>query len=77
MSIDTKQLSERSQVKALQTNKAALERKLQRLNEENRAAEKRLLDERHQLAQLTDECKEMRTEIRAIDAAIAQHEDSE
>lgn len=77
MSVDTRQLSERSQVKALQTNKAALERKLQRLNDENRTAEKRLLDERHQLAQLADECNQMRTEMRAIEVTIAKQEDKE
>lgn len=71
MSIDTKQLSERSQVKALLANKLALERKLQKLQEENRIAEKRVNEERHSLTKLTDVNSGMRADIRAIETAIA------
>lgn len=64
-------------MKALQTNKVALERKLHKLHDENRIAETRLQEEKHGLAQLMDEGKAMRAEIRSIAAAIGQKEDKE
>lgn len=75
MSIDTKQLSERSQVKSLQTNKTALERKLHKLHSETRAVELTLQEEKLALGQTLDETKSWRTEMRAIETAIAGNED--
>lgn len=66
MSIDTKQLSERSQVKMLQSTKASLERKLKKIQEENHSLEKRLADEKYQMEKIAAECKELKGEIRAL-----------
>lgn len=67
MSIDTKRLSEHSQVKALTTNKHALERKVLKIQEDNRALEKRLAEEKHLLEKQIIESKEIKTEIRNLD----------
>lgn len=75
MSIDTKQLSERNQLKALQTTKQALERKLISIQENNRALEKRLTEEKHGVEQLAAEAKATRADIRQIDAAIEKKDD--
>lgn len=75
MSIDTKQLSERSQIKALQTNKTALERKLHKLHDETRSVELRLQEEKQAVGQLLDETQSWRTEMRAIETANASMED--
>lgn len=66
LSIDTKQLSERSQVKALQNAKAALERKLKKIQDDNRGLDKRLADEKHVVEKMQTEGKELRAEIRAL-----------
>lgn len=75
MSIDTKQLSARSQLKALQTNKQALERKLIKVQEVNRTLEKQLADEKYCIDKLTTDAKEIRAEMRQIDSIIEQNED--
>lgn len=78
MSIDdTRQLSERARLKALAAHKAALERQLQRLHDENRGAEQRVAAERHELVQLQAECAQLRNDVRAIDEAIAANQDTE
>lgn len=66
LSIDTKQLSERSQVKALQSTKASLERKLKKIQNDNRGLDKRLADEQNALDKILTEGKELRGEIRAL-----------
>lgn len=67
LAIDTKQLSERSQVKALQSSKAALERKLQKVQDDNRTLEKRLSEERHAVDKMVAESKEIKSDIRNLD----------
>lgn len=74
MSIDTKQLSERNQLKLLQATKQALERKLAQVVDTNRGLEKRVADEKHALDQLTGEAKAVRAEIRQIDALIEKED---
>lgn len=74
MSIDTKQLSERNQLKILQATKQALERKLAKVLETNRILEKRVADEKHGLDLLTNEAKSVRAEIRQIDALIEKED---
>ncbi|KAJ6641760.1 Coiled-coil domain-containing protein 93, partial [Pseudolycoriella hygida] len=68
MSSDVKQLSERSKIKNLETTKAGMERKLQNMQEENRAMEKRFADEKHSVDLLTAEGKEIRAEIRSLES---------
>lgn len=67
LAIDTKQLSERSQVKALQSTKAALERKLQKVQDDNRTLEKRLTEDRHAVDKMVAESKEIKSDIRNLD----------
>lgn len=67
MSIDTKQLSEHSQIKALTTNKQALERKVLKIQEDNRALDKRIAEEKHLLDKQIIESKEIKAEIRNLD----------
>lgn len=68
MSVDVKQLSERSQIKTLETTKLALERKLQKIQEENRAMEKRFAEEKHSVDLKTAEGKEIKAEIRSFES---------
>lgn len=68
MSADVKQLSARSQIKNLETTKLALERKLQKIQEDNRAMEKRLADEKHSVDLLISEGKDIRAEIRSFES---------
>lgn len=74
MSIDSKQLSARNQLKILQTTKQALERKLAQVAETNRGLEKRVADEKHGVDQLHNEIKVVRGEIRQIDALIEKED---
>lgn len=74
MSIDTRQLSERNQLKVLQSTKQALERKLTTVLDTNRSLEKRVADETRGVDQLNSEAKAMRAEIRQIDALIAKED---
>ncbi|KAG4076761.1 hypothetical protein HA402_009107 [Bradysia odoriphaga] len=67
MSADVKQLSERSQIKNLETTKLALERKLQKIQEDNRAMEKRLAEEKHSVDLLISEGKDIKAEIRSFE----------
>lgn len=67
MSVDTKQLSERSQVKSLETTKVALERKLHKIVDDNRGMEKRYAEEKHAVDMLTAEGKEIKAEIRSFE----------
>lgn len=68
MSADVKQLSERSQIKSLETTKLALERKLQKIQEDNRAMEKRLAEEKHSVDLIVSEGKDIKSEIRAFES---------
>lgn len=68
MSVDVKQLSERSQIKTLETTKLALERKLQKIQEENRAMEKRFAEEKHSVDLKIAEGKEIKAEIRSFES---------
>lgn len=67
MSVDVKQLSERSQVKNLETTKLALERKLQKIQEDNRAMEKRYAEEKHSVDMIMAEGKDIKAEIRSFE----------
>lgn len=53
-------------MKALQNAKAALERKLKKIQDDNRGLDKRLADEKHVLDKMVTESKELRAEIRAL-----------
>ena len=75
MSIDTKQLSERSQIKTLQATKAALERNLQKIQESNRLLEKRLQDEKHVIEKITTEAKEIKAEIKNFEKNDVQQDE--
>ncbi len=68
MSADVKQLSERSQIKNLETTKLALERKLQKIQEDNRAMEKRLAEEKHSVDLMISEGKDIKAEIRSFES---------
>lgn len=68
MNVDTKLLSEQSQIKTLQATKAALEKKLQKIQDDNRTFEKRLIEEQRQIDRLADESKEIKSEIRRLDS---------
>lgn len=74
MAIDSKQLSERNQLKILQTTKQALERKLTNVLESNRTLEKRIAGEKHEIDQLANEAKALRAEIRQIDESIEKED---
>ena len=67
MSADVKQLSERSQIKNLETTKLALERKLQKIQEDNRAIEKRFAEEKHSVDVIIAEGKDLKAEIRSFE----------
>lgn len=67
MSADVKQLSERSQIKNLETTKLALERKLQKIQEDNRAIEKRFAEEKHSVDLIIAEGKDLKAEIRSFE----------
>lgn len=68
MSADVKQLSERSQIKSLETTKLALERKLQKIQEDNRAMEKRYADEKHATDSIISEGKDLKAQIRSFES---------
>lgn len=68
MSADVKQLSERSQIKTLETTKLALERKLQKIQEDNRTMEKRLAEEKHSVDLIISEGKDIKAEIRSFES---------
>lgn len=68
MSADVKQLSERSQIKNLETTKLALERKLQKIQDDNRAMEKRFADEKHSVDLILAEGKDLKAEIRSFES---------
>lgn len=70
LAIDTKLLSERSQVKVLHARKQALERKLTKVQDDNRALDKRLADERHTVDKLIADAKEIRSELKKLDHKI-------
>lgn len=75
MSIDTKQLSEHSQIKTLLTTKAALEKKLQKILDDNRSLEKNLIEERNVIEKLIEESEEIKSDIRKFDAIQVKDED--
>lgn len=77
MSIDTKQLSEQSQVKNLLATKAVLEKKLQKIQEDNRNLERTLNEERNLIDKLQAESEEIREEIRKFDDAQVKAADQE
>lgn len=68
MSVDVKQLSERSQIKNLETTKLALERKLQKIQEDNRAMEKRFAEEKRAVDLIVAEGKDIKAEIRSFES---------
>lgn len=66
LSSDTKQLSEQSLIKALQSKKASLERKFKKIQDDNRALDKRFVDEKHALEKVITESKELHAELRTL-----------
>lgn len=77
MSIDTKQLSEQSQIKTLLATKAILERKLQKVQENNRQLEHTLQDDRKTTDQIVAESEEIKADIEKYDATEIQFTDKE
>lgn len=67
MSVDVKQLSERSQIKNLESKKLVLERKLQKIQDDNRAMEKRYAEEKHSVDAILSEGKDIKAEIRSFE----------
>lgn len=68
MSIDTKQLSEQNTIKTLLATKSILEKKLQKVQEENRCLEANLKEERQHLNKIDSEVDAIKDEIRQLDA---------
>lgn len=77
MSIDTKQLSEQSQIKTLLATKAILERKLQKIQDENRNFERTLNEERNLIDKLVAESEGIKEDIRKYDAIQIKADDKE
>lgn len=77
MSIDTKQLSEQSQIKTLLATKTILEKKLQKIQENNRHLERTLQDERNAIDQLVAESEEIKADIEKYDATEIKFKDKE
>lgn len=68
MSIDTKQLSEQNTIKTLSATKTVLDKKLQKVQEENRNLEANLKDELQNLKKIESEVDAIKDEIRQLDA---------
>lgn len=68
MSIDTKQLSEQNTIKTLLSTKTILDKKLQKVQEENRSLEANLKEERQNLNKIDSEVDAIKDEIRQLDA---------
>lgn len=68
MSIDTKQLSEQNTIKTLLATKSILDKKLQKVQEENRCLEVNLKEERQNLDKIDSEVDAIKDEIRQLDA---------
>lgn len=75
MSIDTKQLSEQSQIKTLLATKTILEKKLHKIQENNRLLEHTIKDERDSVEQLTNEIKGIKADIENFDATEIKFKD--
>ena len=68
MSIDTKQLSEQNTIKTLLATKSILDKKLQKVQEENRCLEANLKEERQNLDKIDSEVDAIKDQIRQLDA---------
>ncbi|XP_055321348.1 coiled-coil domain-containing protein 93 isoform X2 [Sitodiplosis mosellana] len=68
MSIDTKQLSEQNTIKTLLATKTILDKKLQKVQEENRNLEANLREEEQNLNKLDSDVDAIKDEIRQLDA---------
>lgn len=68
MSIDTKQLSEQNTIKTLLATKTILDKKLQKVQEENRSLEANLKEERQNLDKIDSEVDAIKDDIRQLDA---------
>lgn len=68
MSIDTKQLSEQNTIKTLLATKTILDKKLQKVQEENRSLEANLKEEQQNLDKIDGEVDAIKDDIRQLDA---------
>lgn len=68
MSIDTKQLSEQNTIKTLLATKTMLDKKLQKVQEENRNLEANLKEEQQNLDKLDTDVDTIKDEIRQLDS---------
>lgn len=77
MSIDAKQLSERTQINALLATKTALEKKLQKIQDENRDLSAALHEEQKVLDDIRGEAEKIREEIGQFEVAQSKAKDKE
>lgn len=75
MLFDTKQLSEQGKVKTLLAAKAALEKKLLKIQEDNRVMERTLNEEKQTIEQIVGESEEIKAEITKFDSIVIKDED--
>lgn len=77
MSIDAKQLSERTQINALLATKNALEKKLQKIQDENRDLSAALNEEQKILDDIRGEAERIREEICQFEVAQSKAKDKD
>lgn len=75
MTYDTKQLSEQSKIKTLLATKAALEKKLLRIQDDNRSLERNYNEEKQQIDKIVAESEEIKTDIRNFDSVEIKDEE--
>lgn len=68
MSVDTKQLSEQSKIKALMATKIALEKKLQKIEVDNRELERKAEEGKRAIDEMDKEKKRIENEIKEFDS---------
>lgn len=68
MSFDSKQLSEQGKIKTLLITKLALERKLQKIQEDKRCLEHIWNEEKQQLEKLITDSEELKADITNFDS---------
>lgn len=77
MSFDTKQLSEQSKLKTLLATKVALEKKLQKMQDDNRALERSLSEEKQMVDKVVADSEEIKADIQKFDAIEIKDEEKE
>lgn len=75
MTFDTKQLSEQSKIKSLLATRAALEKKLLRIQDDNRTLERNYNEEKQQIDKLVAESEEIKADITNFDSVEIKAEE--